>query len=69
MTPEQFVYWLQGKLERRDPKSVTKEEIVMIQDHLKKIFHKVTPVYYDTTSPEPPPNYTGDPFGQNKFIC
>ena len=40
MTQEQFVYWLQGKLEGR----VLDGELKEIQDHLKTVFHKVTPI-------------------------
>lgn len=57
MTPEQFVYWLQGKLEDRDPIHVTEAEIQMIQEHLKTVFEKKTP---DVTPSHPIP-YTPYP--------
>ena len=40
MTPEQFCYWLQGKLEGR---KFDNSELVAIQEHLATVFHKVTP--------------------------
>ena len=45
MTPEQFVYWLQGFVEIREAEQVglTKREWDIIKDHLQTVFHKVTP--------------------------
>ena len=47
MTPEQFVYWLQGFFEIADASgdspSLTDTQAVMIRDHLKEVFHKMTP--------------------------
>lgn len=42
MSPENFAYWLQGFVEiaKRMP---TPEEWVEITNHLKTVFHKVTP--------------------------
>jgi len=42
MTYEQFCYWLQGKLEGRNPKDISKDEVQMIMDHLNTCFKKVT---------------------------
>ena len=42
MTTEQFTYWLQGYSEVCG-KTPSKEQWVIIQDHLKEVFHKVTP--------------------------
>lgn len=68
MTPEQFVYWLQGYSEVSGEQP-TKEQWQVIQDHLKEVFDKNTPerIIYTTSSPQT----TGDPidFGQTKFIC
>lgn len=57
MTPEQFTYWLQGFVEIRETEKVglTEKEWNIITDHLKTVFHKVTPVY--TPQPVPMPNY------------
>ncbi len=42
MTPEQFTYWLQGFAELNSaPPSPAQWK--SIQDHLKTVFHKVTP--------------------------
>ncbi len=44
MTPENFCYWLQGKLEiDGNIESLTKEQVEIINDHLKLVFTKVTP--------------------------
>ena len=45
MTPEQFVYWLQGFNEIRDIEAVglSENEWEIIREHLKTVFHKVTP--------------------------
>ena len=44
MTPENFCYWLQGKLEiDGNIESLNKEQIEIINDHLKLVFNKVTP--------------------------
>ena len=47
MTPEQFVYWLQGFVEIREKQEVglTEREWDIIKDHLQTVFHKVTPNY------------------------
>jgi hypothetical protein len=45
MTPEQFTYWLQGKLEGRKIIDLEGDELKTIQDHLNTVFHKVTPTY------------------------
>lgn len=42
MTTEQFAYWLQGYSEICG-KTPTKEQWVIIQDHLGEVFNKVTP--------------------------
>jgi hypothetical protein len=45
MTPEQFVYWLQGYFEIARPHSITPQEVFIIKDHLQLVFHKATPDY------------------------
>ena len=43
MTPENFIYWLQGFLEIQNPEQITKEQIQIIKDHVGLVLHKVTP--------------------------
>jgi hypothetical protein len=43
MTPENFVYWLQGFFEISDPKILTESQITQIKDHLSLVFKKETP--------------------------
>jgi hypothetical protein len=42
MNPEQFCYWLQGRLELGEA-SLSDTEVQIIKDHLKLVFTKVTP--------------------------
>lgn len=43
MSPENFVYWLQGYLEIQDPSKITKYKVQIIQDHIDLVLTKVTP--------------------------
>jgi hypothetical protein len=43
MTPEQFVYWLQGFMEMADPTTLTEKQTQQIKDHLALVFDKQTP--------------------------
>lgn len=65
MTQEQFIYWLQGKLEGRDIKD---PELKMIQGHLATVFKKVTPSLTCTgtaTIPTYPSDITNVPYKLN----
>lgn len=54
MTPEQFVYWLQGFMEVANPLTLTETQIQQIKDHLNLVFDKQTPDRtYPTTDPFP----------------
>lgn len=44
MTPENFIYWLQGVLEIADPEQLDKKQIQIIKDHIKLVLKKETPV-------------------------
>ncbi len=56
MSPEHFVYWLQGFMELADPKELDAKELQIIKDHLKEVFNKVTPQRYQL----PPDLWIGD---------
>lgn len=43
MTPEQFVYWLQGFLEVQDPKVLDERQTQILKDHVALVFTKETP--------------------------
>lgn len=44
MTPEQFAYWLKGFTELNGGAMPTEVQWLSINDHLKTVFNKVTPV-------------------------
>lgn len=46
MTPEQFVYWLQGFYEISGNELAPTSRDIIIRDHLKEVFNKKTPDYY-----------------------
>lgn len=62
MTPEQFCYWLQGRVETRPNTPPTKAEWRIIKDHLKLVFDKQTPEYIPTPvfPTFPTPVYPGE---------
>lgn len=71
MTPEQFVYWLQGFVEIRETEKVglTEREWDIIKDHLQTVFHKVTPTYKPVPMPHQPDwKRTNDPLDY-KITC
>ena len=78
MTPEQFVYWLQGYFELSDDTDrLTKREHI-IRDHLKEVFEKKTPDRGSVNNPDPEElehnplgtGETGTPWtNPNEFIC
>ncbi len=44
MTPEQFCYWMQGFVEmNQENDTITEKQWLIIKDHLKTVFTKVTP--------------------------
>lgn len=75
MTPEQFTYWLQGFVEVDNAMTPNKdlpvEQWQVIKDHLKTVFHKVTPPY--NFEPTPIPNKYFPPINlpndHNQTIC
>lgn len=69
MTSEQFVYWLQGFIELNGGKVPTKEQWVLIEEHIKTVFHKVTPPLMPITQPNPYLIQPGQTFPPNTVIC
>jgi hypothetical protein len=49
MTPEQFVYWLQGFMEMADPQTLTEAQVKMLKEHLALVFAKKTNTLADLT--------------------
>lgn len=43
MTPNDFVYWLQGYAEIGDSATLTPHQWSVVKDHLGLVLHKVTP--------------------------
>jgi hypothetical protein len=43
MTPENFVFWLQGFLEIAKPETITSQQIQIINDHMRLVLQKITP--------------------------
>jgi len=43
MTPENFIYWLNGFFEISGCKNMTDEQVQIIKDHLKLVLQKKTP--------------------------
>lgn len=59
MTPEQFVYWLQGFMEVANPSTLTETQTQQIKDHLNLVFDKQTP---DRTFPQEPHTLPNTPY-------
>ena len=43
MTPENFVYWLQGMFELTNTKTMFAQQVEIIKNHLQLVFDKQTP--------------------------
>lgn len=43
MTPENFVYWLQGYMEIHSPATLGEDQVKIIRDHLNLVLEKKTP--------------------------
>lgn len=43
MTPENFIYWLNGFFEISGSKNLTDEQVQIIKDHLRLVLEKKTP--------------------------
>jgi hypothetical protein len=51
MSPENFVYWLNGFFEISGSKALTEEQVQVLKDHLKLVLTKKTPNITITQSP------------------
>ena len=51
MTPENFVYWINGFFEISCSKTLTEEQVQVVKDHLKLVLTKKTPNITITQSP------------------
>lgn len=63
MSPERFCDWLQGFVEISESDTISEKQWLVIKDHLKLVFDKVTPnrnIVPETTMPTWPPK-TGLP--------
>ena len=75
MTPEQFVYWLQGFNEIRDKNAVglSEHQWEVVREHLQTVFHKVTPdrtpFTIPDTFPQPFPSSMPKGSGTQPTIC
>lgn len=67
MTPEQFVYWLQGLMEVGNPTSLNEIQTQQIKDHLSLVFKKETPDYNKPPIEEIPFKYDFDHTGTPPF--
>lgn len=56
MTPEQFVYWLQGFMEIGNPITLDEIAVQQIKNHLKEVFDKRTPNLTFPNKPIVPPS-------------
>lgn len=45
MNSQEFAYWLQGFVELQDSDSISDKQWLVIKDHLKLVFDKMTPAY------------------------
>lgn len=46
MSPENFLYWLQGYLEISGAKELNEEQLKCVKDHIKLALTKVTPAIW-----------------------
>ena len=57
MTPEQFVFWLQGFLEVSGVSEINEQQLRIVRDHLELVLSKRTPAYVQYTQPVPVPTW------------
>ncbi len=51
MTPENFVYWLQGFLEISETKTLSEKQVQMIRNHICLVLRKVTENFEELPTP------------------
>lgn len=74
MTEKDFVFWLQGFIELTETDSISDKQWLVIKDHLKLVFDKVTPVRTTEYNPTYPPlkkltDIDWTQFKDTKIIC
>ena len=57
MTPEQFVFWLQGFLEVSGAREMNEQQLRIVRDHLELVLSKRTPAYVQHAQPAPVPKW------------
>ena len=57
MSPENFVYWLQGFLEISGAPDMSEQQLRIVRDHLELVLSKETPVYTQPTPSAPVPKW------------
>jgi len=68
MTPENFIYWLNGFFEISGCKNMTDEQVQIIKDHLKLVLQKKTPDLI-TTRPDLIINNRPFDMGRDTITC
>lgn len=63
MTPENFVYWLQGFLELQGPIDINEQQVKIIKDHIALVLKKETPghIFYQIPKLQISDNFKSDP--------
>ena len=69
MTPENFIYWLNGFFEISGCNNLTDEQVQIIKDHLKLVLQKKTPDLIITTRPDLIINNRPFDMGRDTITC
>lgn len=69
MSPETFVYWLQGFVELTETDSISDKQWLVIKDHLKLVFDKKTPDRNQITVSPSTPKLTDFDWSKVSVTC